>query len=239
MHYGVPHSNPFDFVTGDLAQTNQTNQTNTSNRRGRLGRILRGGLNIGGAIGALGGLGKVGAFMANPVVGMGVGLLGGLIGARRASRRQTSPLSSNLNDLVAQLQEGNLDEFRQVAMDAAPSFQDFSRLAQATGGSTAAAGLMAEQAQNRAGDVALRAFQQQQRANQGLLANIYGQQFSAMQQDRAFRRQTGVDIFSNIANLGAGLLGQRYGSTIQEQQNKNLMDSFSQAVSNYNNMMGG
>ena len=180
MHNGFPHSNPVNFArmapvtfgTSGVAANapmfaTGLPQNNASNRRGRLGEILRGGLSLGGAIGALGGLGKVGAFMANPVVGMGVGLLGGLIGARRASRRQTSPLSSNLNDLVSQLQEGNLDEFRQVAMDAAPSFQDFSRLAQATGGSTAAAGLMAEQAQNRAGDTALRAFQQQQRANQG------------------------------------------------------------------------
>jgi 3-oxoacyl-ACP reductase-like protein len=95
------------------------------------------------------------------------------------------------------------------------------RLAAATGGSQASATAQAMGGQTRAMDAALRSFQPQEQANQGLLANLYSQQYGAMQQDRAFRRQTGVDIFSNIANLGAGILGQGYGDKLfKDRQNQ-------------------
>jgi len=181
------------------------------------GNIARAGGNlakIGGAIGALGGLGKVGAFLANPLLGAGIGLLGGLMGTKRASRGQTSAMPFGMQQLVSQLQEPDIEEFRDIARQAAPSQQDLMRLAAATGGSQASATAQAMGGQTRAMDQALRAFQQQERANQGLLANLYSQQYGAMQQDRAFRRQTDVDIFSNIANLGAGILGQGYGDKL-------------------------
>lgn len=208
------------------------------------GNIVKAGgslAKIGGAIGAAGGLGKVGAFLANPLVGAGIagiGLLGGLIGARRSSRRQTSAMPSGMQQLVSQLQEPDIEEFREIAREAAPSFADLSRLAQATGGSQSAASAQAMSGQTRAMDAALRAYGQSQRANQGLLANIYGQQFAAMQQDRTFRRQTDVDIFSNIANLGAGLLGQRYGAQLQGQQNQNLFNMFKEYQDMYNQRFG-
>jgi hypothetical protein len=205
---------------------------------GNIGKVGGSLAKIGGAIGALGGLGKVGAFLANPLVGAGIGLLGGLIGTRRASRRQTSAMPSGMQQLVSQLQEPDIEEFRDIARQAAPSQQDLMRLAAATGGSQASATAQAMGGQTRAMDTALKAYSQSQRANQGLLANIYGQQFAAMQQDRAFRRQTDVDIFSNIANLGAGLLGQRYGAQIQGQQNQNLFDMFSQYQNTYNQRLG-
>ena len=78
--------------------------------------------------------------------------------------------------------------------------------------------------------ISLRSFQQQEQANQGLLANLYSQQYGAMQQDRAFRRQTGVDIFSNLASLGSGLLGQKYGM----EQFKN---TFGQQGINFNDIV--
>ena len=184
---------------------------------GNIGRVGGALAKVGGAMGAIGGLGKVGAFLANPLVGAGIGLLGGLIGTRRASRRQTSAMPSGMQQLVSQLQEPDIEQFRDIARQAAPSQQDLMRLAAATGGSQSAATAQAMSGQARAMDTALRAYEQQQRANQGLLANIYGQQFAAMQQDRAFRRQTDVDIFSNIANLGAGMLGQAYGNRLFNQ----------------------
>lgn len=171
-------------------------------------------VNVPNLMGSSGFLGKVGGFLANPLVGAGIGLLGGLIGTRRASRRQTSAMPPGMQQLVSQLQKPDIEEFREIAREAAPSFTDLSRLAQATGGSQASATAQAMSGQTRAMDAALRAFQQQEQANQGLLANLYSQQYGAMQQDRAFRRQTGVDIFSNVASLGAGILGQGYGDRL-------------------------
>jgi len=169
----------------------------------------------------LGGAGKVASFAGNPLVGAGIGLLGGLIGARQAAQRNTSRSSQEMVDFMSQLESPDLSEFRDIAREAAPSQQELMRVAAATGGSQASATAQAMGGQTKAMDAALRAFQQQQRANQGLLANLYSQQFGAMQQDRAFRRQTGVDIFSNIANLGAGILGQGYGDKLfRDRQNQ-------------------
>jgi len=228
MHNGYPHSN----------QYGQGYQAASNPNTGNIGKVGGSLAKVGGAIGALGGLGKVGAFLANPLVGAGIGLLGGLIGTRRASRAETSAMPSGMQQLVSQLQEPDIEEFREIAREAAPSFTDLSRLAQATGGSQSAASAQAMSGQTRAMDAALRAYGQSQRANQGLLANIYGQQFGAMQQDRTFRRQTDVDIFSNIANLGAGLLGQRYGAEIQGRQNQNLFNMFKEYQDMYNQRLG-
>ena len=162
----------------------------------------------------LGGATKAAGFLANPVVGAGIGLLGGIIGARRAAKRRTSNMPSGMSNLAQELESPDLSEFRDIAREAAPSQQELMRVAAATGGSQASATAQAMGGQTRAMDAALRAFQQQERANQGLLANMYSQQYGAMQQDQAFRRQTGVDIFSNIANLGAGILGQSYGDRL-------------------------
>ena len=46
---------------------------------------------------------------------------------------QTSAMPPGMQQLVSQLQEPDLEEFREIAREAAPSFTDLSRLAQATG----------------------------------------------------------------------------------------------------------
>lgn len=162
----------------------------------------------------LGGAGKIGGFLANPLVGAGIGLLGGILGARRAAQRSTSMMPEGMTGFMNQLESPDIGYFRDIAREAAPSYQDLSRLSAATGGSMASANAQAMQGQAGAMDAALRAYQQQQMQNQGLLANMYGQQYAAMQGDQAFRRQTGVDIFSNIATLGSGMLGQAYGANL-------------------------
>lgn len=186
------------------------------------GALMKSG--IGQKLLAGGTLAKVGTFLANPAVGIGLGLLGSVIGARRAAKRSTSAMPSGLQNVINELENPDISEFREIAREGATSFTDLSRLAQATGGSQSAASAQAMSGQTRAMDAALQAYQQQQQANQGMLANIYSQQYAAQQADRAYRRQTGVDIFSNIANLGAGLLGQRYGSMLQDKQNTNFFN---------------
>jgi len=183
----------------------------------------------------LGGASKVGGFLANPLVGAGIGLLGGILGARRSAQRSTSMMPQGMTGFMAELESPDIGYFRDIAREAAPSYQDLSRLSAATGGSMASANAQAMQGQAGAMDAALRAYQQQQMANQGLLANMYGQQYGAMQSDQAFRRQTGVDIFSNIATLGSGMLGQAYGSRIQNQQNQSFFDM----MNTYKSTIGG
>jgi hypothetical protein len=180
----------------------------------------------------LGGAAKVGGFLANPLVGAGIGLLGGILGGRRAAQRTTSMMPEGMTSFMRQLEQPDISQFRDIARQAAPSYQDLSRLSAATGGSMAGANAQAMQGQVGAMDAALRAYQQQQQSNQGMIANMYGQQYAAMQGDQAFRRQTGVDIFSNIASLGSGLLGQAYGNRFQQQQNTsffNMLDAYNQS----------
>lgn len=155
------------------------------------------------------------------------GLLG-LIGSNKASRMSTVPRGSRLMDLANKIENLDISQYRDIARQAAPSYQDLSRLSAATGGSTMAATMQARQAQTGAMDTALNAFRQQQMSNQGLLANIYGQEYAARQSDLAYRRQSGVDIFNNIANLGFGMAGQAYGANLQKQQNKDMFNSLEQ-----------
>lgn len=232
QNYNVPQFN-FSNAAVNTPQFNQINpqimaqalrglgraplplSNNIANTGGVLKSVAETALPKVGGMGlskVLGGVAKVGGFLANPLVGAGIGLLGGLIGARKAAKRRTSNMPSGMSNLAQKLESPDISEFRDIAREAAPSQQDLMRIAAATGGSQASATAQAMGGQTRAMDQALRAFQQQERANQGLLANMYSQQFGAMQQDQAFRRQTGVDIFSNIANLGAGILGQGYGN---------------------------
>lgn len=168
------------------------------------------GFNIGNVLKGAGGF----LSAVNPLLGAGVGLLGGILGARSAAQRSTSTMPQGMIDFMNRLETPDISQFRDIARQAAPSYQDLSRLSAATGGSMASANAQAMQGQTGAMDAALRAYQQQQMANQGLLANMYGQQYAAMQGDQAFRRQTGVDIFSNIATLGSGMLGQAYGANL-------------------------
>lgn len=199
----------------------------------RVANVAMPGIKGAGLAKALGIAGKVGGFLGAPGVGLGISLLGGLIGARRKSRQSTVPQDSNLMALAGEIEGMDLQEFQDIAREAAPSYQDVSRLAAATGGSQAAASSQFRAGQTGAMDMALRAYRQQQVANQGLLANIYGQQFAGQQADLMYQRQTGVDIFSNIANLSAGLLGQRYGARLQSEQNQNLFNVLNQYKSPY------
>lgn len=155
------------------------------------------------------------------------GLLG-LIGSSRASKMSTVPKGSRLMDLASRIEDLDISQYRDIARQAAPSYTDLARLSAATGGSTMAATMQARQAQTGAMDTALSAFRQQQMANQGLLANIYGQEYAARQSDLAYRRQSKVDIFNNIANLGFGIAGQSYGANLQQQQNKNMFNMLEQ-----------
>lgn len=191
---------------------------------------------IGSNLGSfLGGAAKIGGFLANPLVGAGIGLLGGILGGRRASQQTTSTMPQGMTNFMRRLETPDISQFRDIAREAAPSYQDLSRLSAATGGSMASANTQAMQGQAGAMDAALRAYNQQQMANQGLIANMYSQQYGAMQQDRAFQRQTGVDIFSNIATLGSGMLGQAYGSNIQQKENRNFFDM----MNTYRSTIGG
>lgn len=147
----------------------------------------------------------------SPMLKLGLGVGGSLLGGYLTSRQKTAGIPDGMSTFMKDLKSPDISQFRDIARQAAPSQQDLMRLAAATGGSQASATAQAMGGQTRAMDAALRAFQQQEQANQGLLANLYSQQYGYMQQDRAFRRQTGVDIFSNLASLGSGLLGQQYG----------------------------
>ena len=169
----------------------------------------------------------------NPIFA-GIGLLGA-IGGRLSANKRTAPVNTQFGKLASNIENMDISQFKDIAREAAPSYQDLSRLSAATGGSMASANAQVMQGQTRAMDAALRAYQQQQMANQGLLANIYGQQYAARQSDLQYRRQTGVDVFSNIANLGFGLMGQQYGSNLQATQNQNFFDM----MNTYKSTIGG
>lgn len=190
---------------------------------------------IGTAIGL--GVGLIGAWQGKKAANKKFGNYGGIDKAIKSFNpqlRHLKGLDQDFEKMSNTFMNSNrgLGQFRTIAQDAGPSRADMMATAAATGGSSAAAGKMAQQSSLEAGNQALSAFGQYRGGLDSLAANLMSQRGNLaqqrtsvlsqkanlgvqknqmQQQDFNLRRQGNTSFWNNIASMGTGFAGQKLG----------------------------